>query len=145
MIWLYMFALLLFRSICSHWHAEFVYAFWFCFYLSLCMLECNSKAFKKGRMVLGLEHSNRILETSGLSVMLPQPSSVILGRLLSLWLILLLCKRDIKILSPWRVVYQKYRKEKYKEIDFVRAKIYPTVLQPWGKGCWNLSLNSAVS
>lgn len=48
------------------------------------MLECNRKAFKKGRMVLGLEHSNRILETSGLSVMLPQPSSVILGRLLSL-------------------------------------------------------------
>lgn len=78
-----MFALLLFQIICSCWPAEFVYAFWFCFRLSLCMLECNSKAFKVGRMVLGLEHSNRILETSGLSVTLPQPSSVILGRLLS--------------------------------------------------------------
>lgn len=52
--------------------------------MSLCILECNSKAFKKDRMVLGLEHSNRILETSGLSVILPQPSSVILGKLLSL-------------------------------------------------------------
>lgn len=48
------------------------------------MLRCNSKAFKKGRMVWGLECTNRILETSGLGVMLPQPSSVILGRLLSL-------------------------------------------------------------
>lgn len=76
-------SLLLFHSVCRRWLAEFVYAFWFCFRLSLCRLECNSKAFKVGRMVLGLEHSNRILETSGLSVMLPQPSSVILGRLLS--------------------------------------------------------------
>jgi len=77
-----MVALLLFQSICSHWNDEFVYAS--CFHLSLCMLECNSKAFKKGRMVLGLEHSNRILETSGLTVILPQPSSMILGRLLGL-------------------------------------------------------------
>lgn len=48
------------------------------------MLQCNSRAFKKGRVVWRLVCTNRIQETSGLGVMLPQPSSVILGRLLSL-------------------------------------------------------------
>lgn len=145
MIWLDIFAHLLFQSISSHWEAEFVYAFWFCFHLSLYMLRCNSKAFKKGRMVWGLECTNRILETSGLGVMLPQPSSVILGRLLSLWLIFLFCKRDMKILSLGEpcIKSTKKKKKNHKGIDLVRTKNIPHAAM--GKGCWKCSLCSAAS